>query len=43
MTPKDKNSLTFYFPNVRVLSSDDVSALPDEKKKSAETAGRSGV
>lgn len=43
MTPNDKNSLTFYFPNVRVLSSDDVSALPDEKKKSAETAGRSGV
>ena len=38
MAHSDKNRLTFYFPNARVLSSGDIAALPDEKKKSAEAA-----
>jgi hypothetical protein len=43
MAPNDKNRLTFYFPNARVLSSEEVPALPDEKKKPAEGAGKGGV
>jgi len=43
MAHSDKKQLTFYFPNTRVLSSGEVSALPDDKKQSAEAAGKGGV
>jgi hypothetical protein len=43
MAQTDKNRLTFYFPNARALNSGEVAALPDEKRKSAEAAGRDGV
>jgi hypothetical protein len=43
MAHNDKNQLTFYFPNARALTSSEVAALPDEKKKSAEAAGKSGI
>lgn len=43
MAHNDKNQLTFYFPNARALSSSEVAALPDDKKKSAAAAGKSGV
>lgn len=43
MSQHDKNSLTFYFPNARVLGTNEVSALPADKKKAAEATGRSGV
>ena len=43
MAHNDKNQLTFYFPNARALSSGEIAALPDDKKKSAEAAGKSGV
>ena len=43
MSHHDKNNFTFYFPNARVLGTNEVSALPGEKKKAAEAAGQSGV
>jgi hypothetical protein len=43
MSHHDKTNFTFYFPNARVLGEKEVSALPGEKKKAAEAAGKSGV
>jgi hypothetical protein len=43
MANSDTTQLTFYFPSARVLSSSDVAALPEEKKKAAERAGGNGV
>ncbi len=43
MATSDKNRLTFYFPNARALSGSEIAALPEEKKKSAEAAGKNGV
>lgn len=43
MSHHDKNNFTFYFPNARVLGTNEVSALPGEKKKAAEAAGQRGV
>jgi hypothetical protein len=43
MAYSDKNQLTFYFPNARALSGAEVASLPDDKRKSAEAAGRGGV
>jgi hypothetical protein len=43
MATSDKNRLTFFFPNARALSAGEVASLPDDKRKSAEAAGKLGV
>jgi hypothetical protein len=43
MSHHDKNNFTFYFPNAKALSSSEVASLPDDKKKSAEATGKSGI
>jgi len=43
MATSDKNRLAFYFPNARALSGSEIANLPDDKRKSAEAAGKSGV
>lgn len=43
MAHDDKNRLTFYFPNARALSSAEIASLPEDKRQSAEAAGKGGV
>ena len=43
MTHHDKHKLTFFFPGARVLSGSEAAALPPEKQKAAEAAGKAGV
>lgn len=43
MDKSDKTQLVFYFPNARMLSSSEVAALPEEKKRAADRSGRNGV